>query len=124
MLNLNTVNGEVPSFTGDKAKHLTAVFNHGVQSAVKSSVNLQTQKQLIEHVKSLTLQGNILSLAAYKKEDMIWTSYKYNLKAGTLKFLLNASIETLPSAVNLKRWGKSPSDMCKLCRGRQTTNHV
>jgi hypothetical protein len=48
----------------------------------------------------------------------------HNLKAGTLKFLLNATIDTLPTAANLKRWKKSPSDLCKLCRGRQTMHHV
>ena len=48
----------------------------------------------------------------------------YSVKAGTLKFVLNASIDTLPTAVNFKRWKKSPSDVCKLCKGRQNTNPV
>ena len=47
----------------------------------------------------------------------------YNLKKGTLKFLLNASIDTLPTLANLKRWKKSPTDL-KLCRCRQTTSHI
>ena len=45
------------------------------------------------------------------------------MKAGTLKFILNATIDTLPTAANLKRWNKSSSDKCKLCKGRQTTAH-
>ena len=48
----------------------------------------------------------------------------YDLKQGTLKFLLNASIDTLPTAANLKRWKKSGSDLCKLCKRRQTTAHI
>ena len=124
VLDKNLVDGEIPIYTGDKAKHLTAVFNHSVQKSVKNVVTFKTQEQLVNHVKNLTLQGNILTLAAFEKEDIIWKSYMYSLKAGTLKFLLNASIDTLPTAVNLKRWKKSPSDVCKLCRGRQTTNHV
>ena len=123
-LKKNLVVGVIPNYTGDNAKHLTAVFNHSVQRAVKKNVTLKMQEQLVNHVKTLTLQGNILSLAAFEKEDIIWKSYMFNLKAGTLKFLLNASIDTLPTAVNLKRWKKSPSHLCKLCRGRQTTNHV
>ena len=45
------------------------------------------------------------------------------MKAGTMKCLLNTAIDTLPTAANLKRWKKSPSDKCKLCQGRQTTDH-
>ena len=48
----------------------------------------------------------------------------YNLKQGTLKFLLNAAIDTLPTAANLKRWKKTSSDLCKLCKHRQTTDHI
>ena len=40
-----------------------------------------------------------------------------------MKFLLNASIDALPTAAYLKRWNKSSSDKCKLCHNRQTTNH-
>ena len=40
-----------------------------------------------------------------------------------MKFLLNAAIDTLPTAANLVRWKKSNSDKCKLCHGRQTTDH-
>ena len=72
-VNMNTVQGQVPNFTGERASQL---------------------------------------------------SYKFNLKAGTMKFLLNACIDTLPSKANLMRWKKSPSDLCKLCKGRQTSNHV
>ena len=50
-------------------------------------------------------------------------SFLYDLKKGTLKFLANAHIDTLPTAANLKRWKKSSSDKCKLCKGRQTTAH-
>ena len=46
------------------------------------------------------------------------------MRAGTMKFLLNATINTLPTAANLKRWKKSSSDLCKLCKRRETTNHV
>ena len=48
----------------------------------------------------------------------------FDPKALTLKFLLNASIDTLPTPANLMRWKKSPSDLCKLCRCRGTTNHI
>ena len=40
-----------------------------------------------------------------------------------LTFLLNTAIDTLPTAANLKRWKKSGSDNCTLCKGRETTKH-
>ena len=70
------------------------------------------------------MQGHYLALASAEKQDIVWKSFMYNLKQGTLKFLLNAAIDTLPTAANLVRWKKSASDLCKLCKKRQTTEHV
>ena len=53
----------------------------------------------------------------------LWKRFLFYMKSGTMKFLLNACIDTFPTAANLKRWEKSSSDKCKLCRNRQTTNH-
>ena len=39
----------------------------------------------------------------------------FDLKKGTMKFLLNACLDTLPKKTNLLQWGKTTSDMCKLC---------
>ena len=75
-------------------------------------------------MKKLTVQGHNLALAAAEKQDLVWKSFMFDLKQGTLKFLLNAGIDTLPTAANLKRWKKSASDLCKLCKCRQTTDHV
>ena len=40
-----------------------------------------------------------------------------------MKFLLNSTIDTLPTKVNLKMWGKVTNDKCR-CGTRQTLNHV
>ena len=55
---------------------------------------------------------------------MTWKSFAFNLKKGVLKFILNATIDTLPTKANLLQWKKSTSDKCVLCNGRQTTVHV
>ena len=49
------------------------------------------------------------------KSYMIWKSYMFNLRKGTLKFLLNSRLDTLPTQINLLQRGKSSSDLCKLC---------
>ena len=41
-----------------------------------------------------------------------------------MKFYLNAVKNTLPTGNNLLQWGKSTSDHCKLCKGKETTCHV
>ena len=72
---------------------------------------------------SLQVQGSLLTLASQEKEDLIWKSTMFQLKSGTLKFMLNAGIDTLPTPANLQRWKYSSSDKCKLCGNRGTTNH-
>ena len=57
----------------------------------------------------------------------------FNRKKGTLKFLLNSCLDTLPTQTNLIQWEKSALDPCKLClqsgaemqgRRKETTNHI
>lgn len=58
----------------------------------------------------------------------------FNMKSGTLKFIINASLDTLPTRANLVQWGKRTSDLCKLClnnsnpdiqgRRKETTAHI
>ena len=55
---------------------------------------------------------------------MIWKSYMFDMKKGTLKFLLNASIDTLPTDANLVNWNKKTSDKCVQCKCRESTLHI
>ena len=97
--------------------------NTRVTDIAKKHKQKDHKYQCMEKVKSLAVQGQTLALASAENSDFTWKSHLYDLKAGTLKFLVNAVIDTLPTAVNLKRWMKSSSDKCKLCKGRQTTAH-
>ena len=56
--------------------------------------------------------------------DATWKSYLFALPKGTMKFILNSTIDTLPTKANLKLWGLSGSDKCKLCGRKETTNHI
>ena len=56
--------------------------------------------------------------------DATWQSYLHALPKGTMKFLLNSSINTLPTKSNLKLWGKSKSDKCDLCGWVQNLKHI
>merc|ERR1711978_293715 len=41
-----------------------------------------------------------------------------------MKFILNSTINTLPTKSNMKLWGLSNSDKCRLCGRQETTNHI
>ena len=72
------------------------------------------------------MQGNFLSLLIEEDTNVTWKSYLWNLPRGVAKFALNASLDTLPSADNLRRCGKRDSDACPLCgvNSKQTLNHI
>ena len=40
-----------------------------------------------------------------------------------MKWVLNSSLDTLPTKANLKQWGKVSNDKC-FCGTRQTLNHI
>ena len=122
-LQLNTVDGEIPTFTGEKSRQLTHKFNVDIRTRVKNATKAGVQEKLSNHAKNLQVQGNLLTLANQEKEDLIWKSSMFQLKSGTLKFMLNACIDTLPTPANLMRWKYTSSDKCKLCGNRGTTNH-
>ena len=115
--------GEIPIFTGAGSAHQRRKFNVNIKTAVKNATKVSIQGKLKNHVESLQVQGSLLALASQEKEDLIWKSTMFQLKSGTLKFMLNAGIDTLPTPANLQRWKYSSSDKCKLCGNRGTTNH-
>ena len=78
----------------------------------------------MEKVKSLVVQGNTLALADAEATDFTWKSHIYDLRAGTLKFLVNAVIDTLPTAVNLKRWKKHHWTSANCARGGRLQHTV
>ena len=55
----------------------------------------------------------------FNLEEFLW-----DIPQGVLKFAINAGINTLPSADNLKRWGKRVNDRCDFCGNIQTLAHI
>ena len=104
-----------------------------VKETIKGKLYDEKETQWNNHISNLVKQGQFLAIAAKENCDMVWKSHMFNLKRGTLKFLLNACLDTLPTNANLLQWGKSSSDLCKRCldadqslRGRrkETTHHI
>ena len=95
-----------------------------VKKKIKSAMADETSKDQLAHTKKLISQGRLLELLQTMDQDATWKSYLYNLPKGTLKFILNSTICTLPTKSNLVLWGRSKSDKCVSCGRRETTNHV
>ena len=91
---------------------------------MKKATREQVQAEVVEHTEGLLVQGSMLTLAAKEKQDILWKSVMFQLKSGTLKFMMNASIDTLPTPANLCRWKFTNSSRCKLCPNKGTTNHI
>ena len=100
-----------------------------MKTTVSEKVSFGNETFWREHTETLIKQEHFLCLAMLEKSNMIWKSYMFNLKKGTLKFLLNYCLDTLPTQTNLLQWEKSASDLCKLCLQagtelQETTNHI
>ena len=98
-------------------------FIEEVKLEAKTIVNVEETDKMFKHVSELVKQGKILELSQMEKNDATWKGYIFNLPRGTMKFLLNAAIDTLPTRVNLKLWGKMSNDKCR-CGRRETLNHI
>ncbi len=59
-----------------------------------------------------------------KESFITWCSLIYNLPCSILQFVINASIDTLATNANLKRWGKRGNSKWELCGGRETILHL
>ena len=120
----NTVQSEIPNFEHENGERDRRKFINEVREELKSNLYCTNNERWTNYIKDLTQQGKFLELAAAQHEDAIWKSYIFDLKQGTMKFLLNAAIDTLPTGANLVKWNKKTSDKCLQCRCKETTFHI
>ena len=79
------------------------------------------------HVQSLSVQGALLkSLSASLGASIIkkWTCHVSTMTSPMFKFVRKAIQQQLPTAANLKRWGKQYDPSCPLCKNIQSNKHV
>jgi hypothetical protein len=96
-------------------------LKNGVQKVIQTeSDNIWREK--ISHY---LMQGEFLKILVEEGTDVTWKSYLWGVPRGVAKFAMNACLNTLPTADNLKRWGKRVDAGCKICgSGKQTLCHV
>ena len=96
-----------------------------VKTCVKNAVSDEFSNMWHKHIKSLVVQGRFLELLTIEQTHITWRSCIYSLPREVLQFAVNASIDTLATNANLKRWGKRTNAICGLCNtARETIHHV
>ena len=94
-----------------------------IKNRIKENINIEFQQRWINQIKALTVQGRFLEILHIEKSNITWRSMCYNLPRGILQFAVNATIDTLATNANLKRWGKRSTANCR-CGQRETLHHV
>ena len=96
-----------------------------IKICVKNTVSDGFSNKWHKHKKSLVVQGRFLELLTIEHTHITWRSCIYSLPRGVLQFAVNASIDTLATNANLKRWDKRTNAICSLCNtARKTIHHV
>ena len=91
---------------------------------LRKSVHDEMKAEWSNKIKSLTLQGHFLNIFESLKLDINWKSILYHLPRNVLQFLVNSSIDTLPTNANLVRWNKRTSPKCNICPNKETLLHT
>ena len=122
-MNKNCPTGEMPSFPDKSWEKESTKLTLAVKASVKSKIHSDTLEEQKKHLDTLLKQGHYLKFAEQEKCDPNWKSTLFNLPKGTMKFLLNSFINTLPTQDNLKLWSKTFSDKCHLCKNKDSSLH-
>ena len=91
---------------------------------IKANLEEKRESDQLQAVNKLVQQGDLLRLAIEENTDLTWKSQLLSMPKGTLKFLVNSVVDTLPTRSNLFRWGKTTSKACLLCGNIESTKHI
>ena len=90
----------------------------------RALVTTEEDEALSANLLSLPQQGRMMTQFG-RNAAALWSRCINKLPPEPLSFILNATVESLPTNANLFKWGKRPSPSCALCHGeRQSLLHV
>ena len=89
-----------------------------LKGAVKSLLAEEEDLVLHHTICQLPAQGE-MTRAWEESSSTLWVRAVEVLPPEPMKFVLNATLNTLPTNSNLKLWGKKTSNICPLCQGSQ-----
>ena len=97
----------------DHNRHLS---RKALVKVTRAFVATEEDKALSTSLKDLLQQG-MMSRQFEGNEVAMCATCVAKLPPELLKFVLNVTVESLPTNANLHKWGKRPSASCPLCQG-------
>ena len=94
-----------------------------VVAKCKEAINEHYIYEWEAHLKTLTVQGNLLDILPLGKDNHLWQRLLTGMPAGQISFVLRASLDCLPSPNTLVRWGYSLCKKCPLCNSSTCNAH-
>ena len=82
--------------------------------STKARVTTEADTNLLQQLSDLPKQGRLVR-SFTPDAATAWSTAVRSLHPDTLKFALNAAVDTLPHNANLHLWRKKDSDRCPLC---------
>ena len=82
--------------------------------STKARVTTEADTTLLQQLSDLPKQGRLVR-SFTPDAATAWSTAIRSLHPDTLKFALNAAVDTLPHNANLHLWRKKDSDRCPLC---------
>ena len=109
--------------------HLDTITNkhEGNLTGATKALKKDREDEAWNHIQTLSIQGALLtnvSASLTKTSIKRWSTRVATLAAPLFKFVRKAIQQQLPTAKNLKRWGKTSDSSCPLCTREQTNKHV
>ena len=71
----------------------------------------------------MPIQGAWSSWEGVQQKKLSWRNL-FDTSPKLLQFMIGSTYDTVASPANLKRWGLSEDDACKLCQQKATTTHI
>ena len=107
-------------------KQLSAFLStRSLYTTARNQLSVHTKTQCTDHLQSLTVQSKFEGSAMLESSCKTWNRLLKGFHPGQLSFLLRATSDTLPTAVNLQRWSIQCKAKCLLCDSqRLTTAHI
>ena len=84
----------MPGVLDANGRQKKKIFND-INNTVKKTVRSEQSEANATHLSGLLKQGEFLAITLQEKQDATRQSYLHNLEMVTMKFILNACINTL-----------------------------
>ena len=90
---------------------------------VSDEIRRKEEEQRMAKAVGLVQQGAWCRWERVKPRSLSWNDI-WKMETGTLKFLLRATYDVLPSPHNLKKWAKTENENCHKCGKKGSLRHI